>query len=86
LIIYSSYACSQALDNFIALILGFEGEMSIPTIPISAQTPSAKSVGASSKGPSAGSSKTRADKHKVASTPLPPQKIRKVVSKKVMGI
>jgi hypothetical protein len=74
------------LDNFIAPIPGFEGETPIPAIIISAQTLSAESVGASSRGPSAGSSKTRAGKCKAAFTPPPPQKIRKAMRKKAMGI
>jgi hypothetical protein len=83
---YSSYACLQALDNFIAPIPGFEGEMPILAVPILARTPSAESVITTSKGPSARSLKTQAGKRKVASTLPPPKKIRKVIRKKVTGV
>jgi hypothetical protein len=76
----------QALDNFIAPIPGFEGEMPILAVPILARTPSAESVITTSKGPSAGSLKTQAVKRKVASTLPPPKKIRKVIRKKVTGV
>jgi hypothetical protein len=60
--------------------------MSILVVHISAQTPSDESITSLSKGPTAGSSKTQANKRKATSTPPPPWKTQKVMSKKATGI
>jgi hypothetical protein len=76
----------QALDSFISTIPSFEGDSPIPAIPISVRTPSAKSVGDSLTGPSAGPSKTQASKRKEVATPPPLKKPQMVMSKKALGI
>jgi hypothetical protein len=63
-----------------------EGETPISIVPLPARTPSAESAGALSKGPSDGSSRTRAGKRRAAATPPATQKERKVTSKKTPRI
>jgi hypothetical protein len=76
----------QALNNFISDIPGFEGDIPIPTIPISTRAPSGESADDLFMSPGAGSSRTRAGKCKATSS-LPPQKrARKVMGKAIGGI
>jgi hypothetical protein len=75
------YTRSHALDNIIVPTPGVEGETPIMVVPVSARSPSAEPASASSKGPSAGSSRTWVGKRKVADTPAS-KKARKVISKK----
>jgi hypothetical protein len=76
----------QDLDSITSPIPGFEGDISIPAIPISARDPSAES----SKDPSAESiasaSRTRACKRKAPIDPSPPKKAKKVAEKPLGGI
>jgi hypothetical protein len=74
------------MDNFISTIHGFEGDSPIPAIPISARILSAELAIDSSMGPSARSSRTRADKRNTAVTPPPSENPQKVVSRKLSGI
>jgi hypothetical protein len=59
------------LDSFISPIPGFEGEIMISTIPISARPPGKEAIDGPSTGSSAGTLKTRANKRK-ATTNLTP--------------
>jgi hypothetical protein len=86
LIIYFLPMFFQALDNFTTPIPGFEGDIPIPAILISARTPSIESAHNSSAGPSAGSSRTRAGKRKAKVTSPPPKTSQKVVNKKASGV
>jgi hypothetical protein len=76
----------QDLDYFAPTIPGFNGGDPVPAIPILAQVPSAELVDNSSAGPSARTSRTQVDKHKVAATPPSPNKAKKVMRKKTSGI
>jgi hypothetical protein len=51
----------QALDNFISLVPGFDGDILIPTIPILARSPGDETTSDTSVGAIASTSKTRAD-------------------------
>jgi hypothetical protein len=74
------------LDNFISPIPSFEGDILISAIPISAQTLSGESTDDSSAGPSAESSKTRANKRKDTTAPPPLKKFKKIMGKLTGGI
>jgi hypothetical protein len=76
----------RPLDIFISPILGFEGDIPIPAILISAQTPTGESGYDSSTGPRAGSSRTWASKCKATATPPPLKKAKKVVEKMTGGV
>lgn len=76
----------QGMDNFISPVSGFEGDIPIPTIPISARIPNVESANDSSACPSARSSMTRAGKRKAATTLPPSKKAKKVVGKRFDGV
>jgi hypothetical protein len=76
----------HALDSFASTILGFKHDEQILAIPISAQTPSAKSTDVSSAGPSVGSIQARAGKRKAVATPPPPKNLQKIMNKKASGL
>jgi hypothetical protein len=67
-------------------ICGFEGEDPILVILVSARALSTNLVGVALGRSGAGSSKMRANKHKVMTAQAPPPKARKVVSKKATCI
>jgi hypothetical protein len=76
----------QDLDSFISPTLGFEGDIPIPAIPVSAHDPGIKS----SQGPSAGSgasaSWTWACKRKAPIDPSYQKKAKKAPRKPLVGI
>jgi hypothetical protein len=63
----------QALDSFISPIPGFDGDMPIPAIPVSAQPPSDEVTSDPSTGASTSTSRTWAGKRKTTAN-LTPQK------------
>jgi hypothetical protein len=64
----------QALDSLTSPILEFEGDISIPAIPISIWSPGGELANDPSAGASAGASKTWSGKRKVASIRTPEKK------------
>jgi hypothetical protein len=76
----------QALDSFISPIPGFEGDISIPAIPISTRSPSGEPTNDSSVGASARASKTQTGKRKEAANATPQKKTKKTVGKSSSGI
>jgi hypothetical protein len=71
----------QALDSFISPIPGFEGDIPIPTIPVSAQPIGGKANSNPSAGASAGTSRTRPGKQKATANPTPQKKAKKAAGK-----
>jgi hypothetical protein len=61
----------QGLDSFLSLIPGFEGDIPIPAIPISARPPGGESISDPSTGASASISKTWASKRKANANSTP---------------
>jgi hypothetical protein len=57
------------LDTFISPIPGFEGDIPIPAIPVSARPPSGEAIDDPSAEANVGASKTRASKRKATTTP-----------------
>jgi hypothetical protein len=76
----------QDLDSFISPIPGFEGDILILTIPISAHSPGSEAIEDSSTGSSAGASKARAKKWKATANPTPQKKANKATGKSSSGI
>jgi hypothetical protein len=70
------YLQVQALDNFISPIPEFEGDIPIPAIPVSAQTPSGD----------VGSTRTRASKRKAVAPPPTLKKAKTSTGKLTGGI
>jgi hypothetical protein len=71
----------QDLDNFILPILGFEGDIPIPVILISAHVPGAESSEDPTAIPSASASRTRACKRKAPIDSSPPKRPRRLPEK-----
>jgi hypothetical protein len=71
----------QDLDCFISPIPGFEGDIPIPAILISASDPGTESSKDPSTGSSASASRTRACKRKVPIYPNPSKKAKKAAGK-----
>jgi hypothetical protein len=69
----------RELDNFISPIPGFEGDMPIPAIPITARDPGAGSSKDPSTGSSANASRTQAYKQKALIDLNPPRKPRRLL-------
>jgi hypothetical protein len=67
----------QDLDSFISPILGFEGDIPIPAIPISAHDPSVESSEDPSTRSNASASRTQDCKQKVSIAPSHPKKAKK---------
>jgi hypothetical protein len=76
----------QALDSFISPIPGFEGDIPIPAMPISARSPSGESANDPSARASAGASKTHAGKRNAFANPIPHKKAKKAMGKSTGGI
>jgi hypothetical protein len=76
----------QDLDNFISPIPGFEGDIPIPAIPISASDPAAEPSENPCVGSSAKASRTRACKRKAPRDPSPLKMAKKTVGKPSGGI
>jgi hypothetical protein len=81
----------QDLDIFISPIPGFDGDIPIPAIPISAHDPGTESSEDPSTGSSAGTSRTRACKRKAPIDPNTPKKAKKTIGKplgeiKIIGL
>jgi hypothetical protein len=76
----------EALDNFISPIPGFQGDIPIPVIPVSAQFPSGESTSDPSVRASAGASNTLAGKCKGSATLIPHKKAKRVMGKSTGGI
>jgi hypothetical protein len=74
------------LDSFILPIPGFEGDIPIPTILISARDPAVESSEDPSARPGARASRTRAYKQKAPIDPSPPKKDKKPTRKPLIGI
>jgi hypothetical protein len=75
----------HALDNFIFPIPGFEGDIPIPAIPVSARSPSDRLASDPSARASAGASKTHAGKQKATANPTPQKKAKKNATCKSVG-
>jgi hypothetical protein len=71
----------QALDNFIAPIPSFDGDIPILIIPILTQPPDDESISDPSARASASASKTRASKRKATANLTPQKKAKKVVGR-----
>jgi hypothetical protein len=76
----------QALDSFISPIPGFEGDIPIPTITVSARPPSSESASNPTTEANAGGSKTRVGKRKAPVILTPSKKARKTTGKSNNGI
>jgi hypothetical protein len=76
----------QALDSFISPIPGFEGDILIPTIPISAQPPGGDADSDPSTGASAGVPRSWASKRKAITYPIPQKKAKTAIGKPLGGI
>jgi hypothetical protein len=74
------------LDIFISSIPGFEGDISIPAIPISARDPGVESSEDPSAGSSTSASRTWACKRKAPINPSPPQRLRRLLGNLQAGI
>jgi hypothetical protein len=61
----------QALDNFISPVPGFDSDILIPAIPVSARPPGDESTSDPSARASASALKTRAGKQKASANPIP---------------
>jgi hypothetical protein len=64
----------EVLDNFISPVPGFDGDIPIPVIPISARPPGDESMSDPSVGASASTLKTQFGKGKVTANPTPKKK------------
>jgi hypothetical protein len=71
----------QDLDNFISPIPGFEGDILIPAIPISARDPGVESSEDPSARSSVSASRTWAYKRKAPINPNPHKKAKKATGK-----
>jgi hypothetical protein len=71
----------QALDSFISPILGFKGDIMIPTILVLARSPGGEFINDPSTRASADASKTRASKKKATANPTPQKKTKKAPGK-----
>jgi hypothetical protein len=71
----------QTLDSFISPIPGFEGDIPILTIPVSACPPGSEAIDDLAVGANAGASKTRAGKRKATANPTPQKKAKKATWK-----
>jgi hypothetical protein len=76
----------QALDSFVSPIPGFEGDIPILTILVSAKPPNGEVDSDSSTGVSADTSRTRAGKRKATANPTPQTKANKAMWKSSGGI
>jgi hypothetical protein len=76
----------QALDNFISPIPGFEGDISIPTIPVSARPPDDESISDPSVRAGASALKAWAGKWKATANSIPSKKAKKATGKSADGI
>jgi hypothetical protein len=72
--------------RIISLILGFEGDILIPAIPISPRPPGGEAIDDPSAGSSVGTSKTQANKQKATTNPTPQKKAKKAIGKSSSGI
>jgi hypothetical protein len=75
-----------ALDNFISPVLGFDGDILIPVVPVLAQLPSDEPTSDPSFGASASASKTRFSKRKAAANATPQKKAKKATRRSSSGI
>jgi hypothetical protein len=76
----------QALDNFISPIPGFEGDIPIPAIPVSAKPPGGEADSDPSTGASADAPQTWAGKRKATANLTPQKRTKKDVGKPLGGI
>jgi hypothetical protein len=74
------------LDRFISAIPSFEGDISIPPVPVLTRLLGGKSVCDPSTEASAGTSKTRAGKQKATANPTAKKKGKKAAGKSSGGI
>jgi hypothetical protein len=74
------------LDRFISLIPGFDGDIPILAIPISAQPPGNESMSDPSAEASASTLKARAGKQKATANPTPQKKAMKATGESAGGI
>jgi hypothetical protein len=71
----------QALDSFISPVLGFDGDIPIPDIPVSAWPAGDGSMSDPSIAASANTLKTQAGKREATVNPIPHKKTRKTTGK-----
>jgi hypothetical protein len=76
----------QDLDNFISHIPGFEGDIPIPTIPISAHPPGGEAIDDPSTRASVDASKTWVSKRKATANPTPQKKAKKTTGESLSRI
>jgi hypothetical protein len=76
----------QALDSFISPIPGFDGDILIPIIPVSARPPGGEAIDDPAVGANVGASKTQAGKRKATANPTPQKKAKKATGKSSSGI
>jgi hypothetical protein len=74
------------LDNFISPIPGFDSDILIPAIPVSARPPGGESIEDPSTGSSADAPKTQASKRKAPANLTPQKKAKKTIGKPSSGI
>jgi hypothetical protein len=71
----------QGLGSFISPVPGFDGDIPIPAIPVSARSPSDESTSDPSAGADASALKTRAGKRKATANLTLQKKVRKTTRK-----
>jgi hypothetical protein len=76
----------QALDNFISPVPGFDDDISIPAVPVSARPPGDEPASDPSSGASASASKTQAGKQKATANPTPHKKAKEIMGRSLSGI
>jgi hypothetical protein len=76
----------QALDNFMSLIPGFDGDILIPAVPVLARPPGDEPMSDTSIGASASALKTQVGKQKAMANPTPQKKSRKTIGRSASGI
>jgi hypothetical protein len=79
------YVWMQALDSFISPIPGFEGDIPIPMIPVSARSPSGESASDLSARASAGASKNHVGKCKATVILTPRREPNKTQANQPVG-
>jgi hypothetical protein len=76
----------QYLDSFISPIPGFDGDIPILAIPVSARPPGGDAIDDPSSQSIASVSKTQASKRKATANPTPQKKAKKATEKSSSGI
>jgi hypothetical protein len=76
----------QALDSFISPVPGFDDDIPIPAVLISARPPGDEPASDPSGGASASASKTRVGKQKATANPTPHKTAKEAMGRSLSGI